>query len=69
MAIKLTSMGITEAEKVSSKTGPKEAILSYLYEVGDPIESQEVLEALNLDDEKGVKVMRSLINSRYIAEV
>ena len=69
MAIKLTSLGITEAEQVSAKNGPRDAILSYLYEVGDPIESQEVLEALNLDDEKGVKVMRSLINSRYIAEV
>ena len=68
-AIKLTSLGITEAERVSAKTGPREAVLSFMYEVSEPVQAQEVLEATHLDDDRGQKILKKLVEERYIAEV
>lgn len=63
----LTPLGQQKAENVQGK-GADFAVLSLLYEVGGPVEFDEVAEHLRTDEVKASMVVRKLINQGFVKE-
>jgi len=59
----LTSLGKSEAEKMSS-SGPRFAIVSFLYEMDGPVDFEEITERLNTSDEKASMLLNSMLNEQ-----
>jgi len=64
----LTPTGKQFAEDTTG-TGPKYDVLYYLYELGVPVEVDEVIDHLNTDPVKAQAILRALINEELIREV
>ena len=64
--ISLTPKGEIKAEEAKSNT-PKGAILTYIYEDGNrPTEFDELADKLNIDDDKLLKILRSMVSEDLI---
>jgi len=63
----LTPLGTQHAENTSSR-GPDFAVLSYMYEIGGPVDFDEIVEHLRTDEEKASMIVRSLLRDGLIKE-
>lgn len=63
----LTPKGQQAAENIGGK-GADYAVLSLLYEVGGPVEFDEVAEHLGTDEVKASMIVRRLINQDFVKE-
>ena len=67
-AITLTPYGKQMAEDTTSH-GPEFAVLALLYEANGPVDFEEIVDELRMDEEKASMLVRSLINKGYIREI
>jgi len=63
----LTPLGEQKATNVEGR-GADFAVLSLLYEVGGPVEFEEVVDHLKTDEVKASMIVRRLMNQGYIKE-
>lgn len=63
----LTPLGEQKATNVEGK-GADYAVLSLLYELGSPVEFEEVVEHLHTDEVKASMIVRRLINQGFVKE-
>ena len=68
MAFKLTKHGEDEARTIGKPIGPESTVITFLYEVGKPMEMEEIQDETRMDDEKAVRVVRHLINRGLVEE-
>jgi len=59
----LTPLGSSEADKVSG-SGPRYAIISFMSEMGGPVDFDEIVEKLNTSDEKANMLLNSMLNEQ-----
>lgn len=69
MAYKLTPKGEILAQKIPMAHEAESAILIYLYEHKEPIESDELVGELRTKDSVVIRTLNRLINEEYVKEV
>jgi len=69
MAYSLTPKGKSTAEHVSRVRDVESAFLAYLYEHGEPVEAEELIGEIRVDDEVGLRALNRLIARGHVTEV
>ncbi len=68
MAFQLTKRGEDEAKTIGKPIGAESQVITFLYEVGKPMEIEQIMDETNMEDEKAVRVVRHLINRGLVEE-
>ena len=66
--IVLTALGAQVARDTTGR-GAEFAVLSLLYESGDPVDFEEVVDKLHTDEEKACMIVRKLISKEQVKEL
>lgn len=69
MSYRLTAKGETRAIRVTQTKGPEDAVISFMYDVRDPVEFDEIMDETHMDDATGRKIMERLVGTEYVKEV
>ena len=69
MSYKLTAVGEGRALHVGQVKDPENAVLSFMYDVREPVEFEEIMDETHMDDTTGQKLLKRLIDKGYVKEV